>query len=165
MGQIPTVLFGAENGHDLCVTPVYRLCRVLLDKQHLRFLQKGACFRLVLSSSCSMSLFLSALVISKKHGCFLCFLLLSPRAFHYTLGSPCSQGSEAKGNWDKLPLQTFVLLLPNFFSFPAGEVLPPTLLGLPGYSHKNCGTASCPLASLGLDLGSSKTAVFWFAHA
>lgn len=77
---------------------------------------------------------LSALVISKKHDCFLCFLLLSPRASHYTLGGPCSQGSKAKGNWDKLPLQTFVSLLPNCSSFPAGEVLPPTLLGLPGYS-------------------------------
>lgn len=78
---------------------------------------------------------LSAPVISKKQICFMCFLLSSPRAFPLHLGQ--SQGSEAKGNQDKFPLQG-LFAPPKLLSLPAGEVLPLNLLGLPVYFQRSC---------------------------
>lgn len=120
--------------------------------------RSSLCF--ALSSSCSMSLFLSSGDLREK---LLFFCFCPPGPFHYTLGSPCSQGSEAKRNQHQLPLQACVLLLPSCFSFAAGEVSPPTLLGLPGSLHRSCVTTGCPLASPGPDLGSNKPTVSWLA--
>lgn len=48
----------------------------------------------------------------------MCFLLSSLGPSHYTLGNPCSEGSEAKGNLDKFPLQA-LFASPQLLSLPS----------------------------------------------
>lgn len=99
--------------------------------------------RFVLINSCFKSLFLSQLRDLKETLLFLVLFAFFLQGLPITPWEiPAPREVRPKEIRRKSLCRVF-FLLPNRFPFPAGEVSPPALTGLPVYFQRSCGTLNC----------------------